>query len=156
MRIDPDRKAYARSSEKFSDSNSMLKVLVVGEHAQGSSFLASRLRERGCKCDFATSYEEVCSLVEAQDFYLVLSPTRLRNRDLMPLMDLLEGSSVTLFYAYPVEQGCWWLPALRRGHKCFGECAIRPSEFISVLDQTIEEVRLIGQVQQRKSGTAVA
>jgi hypothetical protein len=50
-------------------------------------------------------------------------------------------SRTTLFYSQEVEDGCWWLPALRRGTNCFGAPAFRPSEFVTVLDETIEEIR---------------
>jgi len=83
---------------------------------------------------------------------LALSPMRLRGATLFPLIDLLEGSRVTLFYSHVVEQGCWWLPALRHGERCFGSCALRPSEFVSVLDEAIAEIqfdwRVARNVQQ--------
>jgi CheY-like chemotaxis protein len=45
-------------------------VLLVGENPQGSSYLAKRLRGRGCECEFAVSYQEDCSLLRAKDFDL--------------------------------------------------------------------------------------
>ena len=113
-------------------------ALLIGESPQGSSFLVRRLQKRGCECEFATSYEEACSLLSAHEFDLVLSPMRFRKRSLFSLIDLLDGSGVTLFYSHVVEEGCWWLPALRCGQKCFGLSALRPSEFPAVLDEAIE------------------
>ena len=120
------------------DRNRDLRVLLIGENAQGCSHLVDRLRARGCKCEHVNSYEAACSLLRTQDFCVVLSPTRLHKRSCLPLMGLLEGSDITLFYAEPVEQGCWWLPALRRGIRCFGSCAVRASEFVSTLIETID------------------
>jgi DNA-binding NtrC family response regulator len=117
------------------------KVLLVGENPQGCSCLAQGLQERGCYCEFAASYPEICSLLRVQHFDLVLSPMRLRDASLFPLIDLLDGSGVTLFFSHAVEQGCWWLPALRRGERCFGSSALRPSEFVTALDDSIAEVR---------------
>jgi CheY-like chemotaxis protein len=116
------------------------KVLLIGENPQGSSYLAKRLQERGCECEFAVSYQEACSLLGAQGFDLVLSPMRLRSSSLFPLIGLLDGSGITLFYSHAVEDGCWWLPALRHGQKCFGSSALRPSEFVAALDEAIEEI----------------
>ena len=116
------------------------KVLMIGENPQGSSYLAKRLQERGCECEFAVSYQEACWLLRAQDFDLVLSPMRLRDGSLFPLIDLLDGSGITLFYSHAVDDGCWWLPALRHGQNCFGSSALRPSEFAAALDEAIEEV----------------
>jgi hypothetical protein len=117
------------------------RALLIAEGLQTPSCLARRLEGQGCSCSFARSYREACSSLGNQDFDLVLSPLRLRGVTLFPLIDLLAGSRITLFYSHPVEQGCWWLPGLRRGQKCFGSAAFRPSEFVSVLDDVIVEVR---------------
>ena len=60
------------------------KALLIGENPQGSSYLAKRLQERGCECEFAFSYQEACWLFRTQDFDLVLSPMRLRGGSLFP------------------------------------------------------------------------
>jgi DNA-binding NtrC family response regulator len=123
------------------------RALLIGENSQGSSHLAKILEGRGCDCRFATSYQEACSLLDTQHFDLVLSPLRLRDRSIFPLASLLEGSSITLFYFQLVEDGCWWLPALRSGRKCFGTHALRPSEFVISLNEIIAEL----QVESRGS-----
>jgi hypothetical protein len=46
-----------------------------------------------------------------------------------------------MFYLYPVEQGCWWLPALRRGQICFGSAAYRGKDFVTLLDETIKQIQ---------------
>ena len=116
------------------------KALLIGESPQGSSNLAKRLQERGCECEFAVSYREACSRLMGEGFALVLSPMRLRDSSLFPLIGLLDGSGITLFYFHAVEDGCLWLPALRRGQKCFGSSAMRPSEFVAALDDVIEGI----------------
>jgi len=132
-----------------------LKVLLIGENPQGSSYLAKRLRKRGCDCEFAVTYQDACSLVKAQAFNLVLSPMKLHNDTLFPLIALLEGSRITLFYSHAVEDGCWWLPALRHGQHCFGSSALRPSEFVVALDEAIEEIYFRAALE-RQSPQSVA
>jgi len=122
-------------------SDRVPRALLIAEGLQTPSCLARRLEGQACWCSFARSYREACSSLGNQDFDLVLSPLKLRGVTLFPLVDLLEGSRITLFYSHPVEQGCWWLPALRSGQKCFGSAAFRPNEFVSVLDEVIVEVR---------------
>jgi len=117
------------------------RVLLIGESAQGSSYLATRLLNRGCACSFALSCQEAFLTLRNRRFELVLSPTSLRDGTLYSIMNLLEGSDTTVFYSYAVERGCWWLPALRRGEKCFGSSALRPSEFVPLLDQTIKDIQ---------------
>ena len=116
-------------------------VLLIAESAQGSSYLASRLDKRGCECSFALSCQEAFLILRDRKFDLVLSPTSLRDGTLYSIMNLLEGSDTTVFYSHAVERGCWWLPALWRGEKCFGSSALRPSEFVPLLDQTIKDIQ---------------
>jgi len=118
------------------------RALLVGENPEGSSYLANRLQDRGFQCEFASSSQEAASLIRTHGFDLVLSPMRLRNISLLPLIDLFDGSSVTLFYFHAVEEGCWWLPAVRRGERCFGSSALRPNEFVSALEAAMNEARL--------------
>jgi hypothetical protein len=115
--------------------------LLIGENAQGSSHLVNRLGSHGCQCSFARSYQEVISLCAIQDFELVLSPLRVHDTSYFRLMSLLDGSVTYLFYYQPVEDSCWWLPALRSGQKCFGSDALRPGAFAVRLEEMIEEIR---------------
>lgn len=131
-------------------ASGMFNVLLIGMSSRGPSHLTKHLRKQGCQCEFASSCWEARSLLQSHHFDMVLSPMRLRDTSLFPLVELLEGSDVSLFYSCPVEVGSWWLPALRRGEKCFGSPALRPSEFVSALDEAIDEVRANG----RLAGTA--
>lgn len=117
------------------------RVLLIGETVNDSSYLAKRLEERGCECSFAKSHRESASLIRKREFDLVLSPARLRDGSGSALIGQLSGSGTTLFYYYTVERGCWWLPALRRGQECFGSPALRSTEFVTVLDEIIKNIR---------------
>lgn len=119
-----------------------IRVLLIGEGPQGFSYLANRLGRQGLTCQSATSYEEACRLLSRKEFELVLCPMRLRGHTLYPLIRELHGTRASLFCTYPVEDGCWWLPALCRGQDCFGSGALLPSEFVETLDGLIEELRL--------------
>ncbi len=110
-------------------------ALLIGESSQGCSHLAGRLEKSGYKCSFVASQEEARTLLSIQPFDLVLSPLRVRGESFSPLIDLLDGSHTTLYFFQAVEEGCWWLPALQYGQRCFGTNALRPSEFIAVLDK---------------------
>lgn len=118
-----------------------LRVLLIGNSAGRYSPMSNRLTKRGCECRFAISFQEVSLLLHNHTFDLVLSPTRLKDNSLYSLINLLGESQTTMFYSQAVEDGCWWLPALRWGTDCFGTPAIRPSEFMTVLDETIGEIR---------------
>lgn len=116
-------------------------ALLIGEHSQGSLHLIRHLEVQRCECLFVTSYQEARSLLKFQAFDFVLSPIRLRNSSLFPLLNQLEGSHVSLFYFQVVEKGCWWLPALRLGRNCFGTYALRPSEFSTSLGEIMGEIQ---------------
>lgn len=121
--------------------NNTPSVLLIGGCAQGSSHLVKHLEECGCKCGFASSYQEAVSLFSTEDFDLVLSRMRLSDASAFPLVSQLEGSGTYLFFYQPVEESCWWLPALRAGQKCFGSDALRPGDFAVRLQQIIGEIR---------------
>jgi hypothetical protein len=118
------------------------EALFIGEHCQGSFYLVSRLQQKGFQCHFASTAQTALSLVQGHNFDLVLCPIRLRETSLYFLLDLLDGGIATLYYFYPVEDDCWWLPAVRRGKRCWGTSALRPSEFVLALDAAIDEVQL--------------
>ena len=124
------------------------RALLVGENPLGFSHLAKRLEERGFHCAFASSIQQALSLVRTHGFDLVLSPIRLRGASLRVLMDSFENAIVTLFYFYAVEDGCWWLPAIRQGKNCWGTSAFRPSEFAIALDAAIDEVLLASRTPE--------
>jgi DNA-binding NtrC family response regulator len=118
-----------------------IQVLVVGECARTPSHLAKRVEERGCTCEFADTYHAARMLLECRNFDLMLSPVKLGKSSMLPLMKMLRGSRSTAFYYQVVEDSCWWLPAIFRGQVCFGQNALRPSEFIPILDKAIDELR---------------
>ena len=120
-------------------SQEAVRVLLLGECARGSSNLLWHLGQRGCRCWFAASAEEAVALFHEYKFHLILSTSPVHQATQM--VSLLGRSNCSVFYAYPVEQGCWWLPLMNRGQKCFGAPALRPSEFADVLDQELERIR---------------
>jgi len=119
-------------------SEESVRVLLLGESEKGSSCLAWHLEHHGCQCWFARSTEEALALFEKYSFQLVLStkPLRLANA----IVARLKQSSCSVFYCQPVEDGCWWLPLVDHGKKCMGAPALRPSEFVSALDQLVGEI----------------
>ena len=113
-------------------------ALLVGERWQTSSPLAIYLEKHGYRCEFAKSYDAAHRVVSHQRVDVVLSPLHLSDRSVFELLRLLEGTVTTLFYFLAVEDGCWWLPALRRGQNCFGCSALRSTEFVPMLDKILD------------------
>jgi hypothetical protein len=119
----------------------VIKVLLIRKSRSGHSPLTNRLSRHACECRLAISREEAGALLTSSSFDLVLGPIYLNGDSFYPMMELLLGSSSTMFYSLPVEYGSWWLPAVWLGRKCFGAPAIHHSKFVKVLDQTIGEIR---------------
>ena len=117
------------------------RILLITGSPMSVSFLIARLNNWGCEIHFATSCKEANAFVSNRRFDLVLSEFRLSDGGPYPLANLLIGSNTTLVYSYPVETGCWWLPAVKKGQSCWGSLAMRPSEFIGFLDDILKEIR---------------
>ncbi len=113
------------------------KVLLIGERPGSFSRIVGRLEKGGCRCRFAKSYEEARESIASEAFDLVLSAAPPRDNAIASITSLLSGSGASFFYALPVEESCWWLPALRQGKRCFGAPALRPGEFTTLLDEVV-------------------
>ena len=117
------------------------KILLIAASPMGMSFLATRLKQWACEIQFASSCRDANMFVCNEQFDVVLSEYRLWNNSPDSFTELLLGSNTTLVYSYSVENGCWWLPAVRDGHSCWGSSAMQPSEFIGFLDDVLKEIR---------------
>ncbi len=120
-------------------SREVVRVLLLGECARGASQLLWHLGQRECHCCFAASAEEAVALFHQYKFHLILGTSPVHRATQM--VSLLGRSDCSVFYAYPVEQGCWWLPLMNSGQECIGAPVFRPSEFTEVLDQELERIR---------------
>jgi hypothetical protein len=130
----------ARTAHSGEGDRALVKVLLAGDSPQVFSLARRRLERKGCQCHFARSQRELEQLLNRTDFDIVLTMHRIEGRGAGSLGALLLGSRTTLFYALPVEVGCWWVPVLRIGAECVGVSALRPSEFSDVLDELVEEI----------------
>lgn len=114
------------------------KVLVVGGSSKLFSGLMRCLENHGCHLWYAKSTEDALTLMDEHDFRLVLS-----TRPLKPNSEILEkigSSDCSVFYCFPVETSCWWLPAVARGKKCLGAPALRPSEFVNAIEEMMKGI----------------
>jgi hypothetical protein len=110
-----------------------LRVLLIGKSENGLCHLRAQLESRGCHCWLAPSPGATAHLLAGQSFDLVLSTTWLHAD--APLLARLMESHCTVFFSYPVRNGCWWLPIAYEGEQCQGAPALRSAEFAGVLDQ---------------------
>lgn len=109
-------------------------VLLIGGYQEGFLEVLSWLYKRGCRCHFATSFDDACRLISSIEFDLVLSQYQLLDRTAFSLYDRLAGSHATLFLSKQVEGGCVWLPLLECGQSCVGAPILRPCDFADALE----------------------
>lgn len=106
-----------------------MKVLLVSKKGSDASYLQQQLEGYGFRCSIAHSADDILSALEQHGFDLILSMTWVQDELLAKLADLKS----TLFFSYPVRNGCWWLPVLHRGEQCLGQPALRPNEFARLI-----------------------
>ena len=114
-----------------------LNILLLGENQSGWASLQRQLEKRSCRCWLGRSAKEAVALTGARDYDLILTSIPVAQID--ACLAELGGFQPNVFYCHPVEDGCWWLPVVRHGRKCFGAPGVRGAEFPGVLDQIIRD-----------------
>ena len=109
-------------------------MLLVGQDFHSSQALTDRLRDWGFRCHFASTVRAANRLLSSVRIDVVLSNTHLPDGTGFGLVTVLAGLPVTAFLCLPVEDSCFWLPAIDRGKACLGLPALRPLEFASALE----------------------
>jgi CheY-like chemotaxis protein len=109
-------------------------VLLVGQNWYRAQALSEHLQGWGFRCHLAGNMRAACDLLGSRPVDLVLSNTHLSDGTGFGLLAALDGLPVTAFLCLPVEDSCFWLPAIDAGKDCLGLPALRPSEFARALD----------------------
>jgi hypothetical protein len=110
-------------------------VLLVGQSFRSADALTDRLERWGFRCRVAHSVRSASNLIWSIPVDLVLCETHLPDGSGFGLMGNLVGFRVTGFLCLPLEDSCFWLPAIDEGRQCLGLPALRPSEFASALEK---------------------
>ena len=110
-------------------------VLLVGQNLHGALALTDRLHQWGFRCHFASNMRAASDLLSSHPVDLVLSNTHLPDGTGFGLLMALAGLPVTAFLCLPVENGCFWLPAIDGGKECLGLPALRPAEFARAIEE---------------------
>lgn len=136
--VSDDEEQAASLRETIMDLE-VMNILLVSRTESGAVYLRQQLETRGCRCWNANSTEELTAMVERQPFDLILSTNWLSDQTLSKLQD----AKSTVFFSYPVRNGCWWLPVLEGGRHCLGESALRGNEFASFIGRCLRKIRRI-------------
>ncbi len=118
----------------------ILRVLrVTRPSADMRGCFPGRFRELECAYETAHSFDEAVALLREAPFDLVLSDLDLPDGKGSRLIPCLLGTEASLFFSVEVEDGCWWLPGVVRGEGHWGAEALRPPEFLRLLDSILVE-----------------
>lgn len=127
---------------------SFVKVLLLGENPNGSSYLKWQLENRGCHCWFSHSTKEAAATYQEHKFDLILSTAPLSKCD--SLLAILGGSVCKIYHCQPEEDSCWWLSLCPSAQGRVGDPGfvdgpgMRPSEFLEMLDKMLTQRRAKG------------
>ena len=114
-------------------------VLLVGRNgALGPSLLKSFVKH-GTEFCVAPPDEATPEFAKKGGYGLILLDSTVSAEQRKRLATGLAGSQASLFYAFPVEYDCWWLPVLSYGRNCHGAPAFRRNEFAAELERLLHE-----------------
>src|ERR1700676_141718 len=123
-----------------------IDVLFVGPGFHDTQALADRMRRWGFRCHFASSIRTARELVNSMRVGLVLSKIGLPDGTGFGLVADLSGLPVTAFLCLPVEDSCYWIPAIDSGNECLGNPPLRPLEYLNALEEMSRCIPLQSQV----------
>src|SRR5271156_2175699 len=110
-------------------------VLLVGHSFQSAHALSDRLNRWGFRCHLAGDLRAAFDLLRSGPVDLLLVNMHLSDGSGFGLLMAVAGLPVTAFLCLPVENSCFWLPAVDAGKDCLGLPALRPAEFAGALKE---------------------
>jgi len=115
-------------------------VLLIGRSASWGVGALQYLERFGGKLCFAAPVGGFAPLVGG-DFKLILLDASVTVEQRHRITSELAGTDADVYYSFPVENGCWWLPAMRGGRDCHGAPAFRRAEFAKELAKILRVPR---------------
>jgi hypothetical protein len=112
-------------------------VLLVGRNGSWGTPVLKSLEKFGSELFFVAPQTVTSEYVRKGAYNLILLDSTVSPEQRRKLASELIGSEASVFYTFPVENGCWWLPALRRGQDCHGTPAFRRNEFPLELERIL-------------------
>jgi hypothetical protein len=114
-------------------------VLLVGRNGSWGKPVLKSLEKFGTELSFTPPQTATSEHVRKGAYNIILLDSTVPPEQRRQLASELAGSSISIFYSFPVENGCWWLPALRHGQDCHGTLAFRRNEFPNELERILQD-----------------
>ena len=112
-------------------------VLLVGRTGSWGRSVLKSLEKFGTELIFIEPQAVTPERIRETAYNVVLLDSTVSPEQRRRLAAALIGSNVSIFYTFPVENGCWWLPTLRDGQDCHGTPAFRRNEFRDELERIL-------------------
>jgi len=112
-------------------------VLLVGRNGSWGTSVLKSLEKFGSETFYVAPQAVTPEYVRKGAYNLILLDSTVPPEQRRKLASELIGSEASIFYTFPVENGCWWLPALRHGQDCHGTPAFRRNEFPFELERIL-------------------
>jgi hypothetical protein len=113
-------------------------VLLVGRSGSWGALVLRSLEKFECELSLVAPQVVTAEYVRNGAYGLILLDSTVSPEQRRQLASELLGSAASIFYTFPVENGCWWLPTLRRGQDCHGTPAFRRNEFPFELERILQ------------------
>jgi hypothetical protein len=127
----------ARMHSQSASSIACPSVLLVGRSGSWGSVVLRSLQKFECGVSYESPQRVTPEFARSGGYDLILLDSTVPQEQRRELAAALSGSGASIFYTFPVESGCWWLPALRRGEDCHGTPAFRRNEFTPELERIL-------------------
>jgi hypothetical protein len=114
-------------------------ILLVGRNGSWGTKVLKSLEKFGAELSFAAPQTVTAEHVRKGAYLIILLDSTVSSEQRRQLASELAGSSISIFYSFPVENGCWWLPTLQNGQDCHGAPAFRRNEFPNELERILRD-----------------
>ena len=114
-------------------------VLLVGRNGSWGTPVLKSLEKLGSELSYVTPQDVTPEFLRNSPYKLILLDSTVTHEQRKQLTSGLNGSKASIFYTFPVENGCWWVPALLRGQDCHGAPAFRRNEFPLELQRIFQD-----------------
>ena len=114
-------------------------VLLVGRNGAWGTAVLKSLEKLGSELSYVTPHDVTPEFLRSGSYKLILLDSTVSPEQRKQISSELSGSEVSIFYTFPVENGCWWVPALLCGQDCHGAPAFRRNEFPLELERIFQD-----------------
>jgi hypothetical protein len=114
------------------------RVLLIGHKESWGMSLLKSFENFGCEFSFASPGSVTSEAVRNGGYFLLLVDSTVPPVRRRQITSRLLQSEASVFYCYPVEYGCWWIPALLFGDDRLGAPAFRTRDFVKEIERLLQ------------------